>query len=106
MRNINLNKFIVKTIFLDVYATWCGPCKVLKAHTFSAEEVGAFYNLNFINVTIDGEKGEGAELAKKFGVQAYPSLFFIDQNGKLVSGTNGYHTPNQLIRLGKKVLKQ
>lgn len=94
-----------KVIFVDVYATWCGPCKLMKAHTFSDKGVGSFYNLNFINVTVDGEKGEGPDFVKKYGVKAYPSLFFIDSNGELVKGARGYQNPKQFISLGKKVLK-
>jgi thioredoxin 1 len=94
-----------KIIFLDIYATWCRPCKMLKSKTFSEEEVGAFYNQNFINMTIDGEKGQGAVLARKYGIKAYPSLLFIDSNGRLISGATGYHAPKKFIRLGKKVLK-
>jgi len=95
-----------KLIFLDVYATWCGPCKKLKSKTFSDKEVGDFYNQTFINVALDGEKGEGLELARKYGVRGYPTLLFIDANGKVVSGTSGYHNPSEFIALGKASKKQ
>src|SRR5438045_3945454 len=29
-----------KLIFLDIYATWCGPCKMLKKNTFTDEAAG------------------------------------------------------------------
>ncbi len=93
-------------IFLDIYATWCGPCKRLKAKTFSDTEVGKFYNQKFINVTLDGEKGEGIELARKYGVRNYPTLLFLDGNGNIVTRTVGYHNAKEFIELGKTVAKK
>ncbi|MDT8410880.1 MAG: thioredoxin fold domain-containing protein [Vicingaceae bacterium] len=94
-----------KIIFLDVYATWCGPCKKLKAYTFSDATVGSFYNNNFINVAVDGEKGEGIELAKKYSVRAYPTLLFINSSGEIVHRTAGYHKANDFNELGELVVK-
>jgi|TARA_R110000782_G_scaffold236819_3_gene322974 thioredoxin len=93
-----------KLIFLDVYATWCGPCKKLKAYTFSDANVGSFYNNNFINVATDGEKGEGIELAKKYGVKAYPTLLFINSSGEIVYKTAGYHKADDFELLGKHII--
>ncbi len=31
-----------KLIFLDISASWCEPCKLLKKNTFPDEKVGAF----------------------------------------------------------------
>lgn len=92
-----------KLVFLDIYATWCGPCKSLKATTFSDSEVGAYYNENFINVALDGEKGEGLELAKKYGITGYPTLLFINSDGVVVSANSGYRNAKELIGLGKAV---
>lgn len=66
-----------KPIFVDAYASWCGPCKRMAAQVFPQEEVGAFFNAKFINVKMDMEKGEGPAFAKKFPVRAYPTLLFI-----------------------------
>ncbi|WP_221626643.1 thioredoxin family protein [Elizabethkingia anophelis] len=95
-----------KLIFLDIYATWCGPCKLLKLRTFPNAEVGKLYNENFVNVSLDGEDGEGAELAQKYAIRGYPALLFIDGNGKVVAQTAGYHSPKEFIKLGNAVLEK
>lgn len=95
-----------KLIFLDVYATWCGPCKKLKANTFSNTEVGDFYNHNFVNVAFDGEQGDGAMLMQKYRLSSFPSLLFIDGNGKLIGQTGGYHNSNELLTLGNQIINQ
>jgi thiol:disulfide interchange protein len=94
-----------KLIFLDIYATWCGPCKMLKNNTFSNKEVGSVYNEKFINVALDGEKGEGAELAKKYNVRGYPTLLFVNHKGEIVVRTSGYHPPKEFLTLAEEVLK-
>lgn len=101
-----LAKHEAKPIFLDIYASWCGPCKMLKFRTFPNEEVGEFYNANFINVAVDGEKGEGVELARKYKIQGYPSLIYIDANGQLIAKTTGYRNPKQLIDIGKQIIQK
>jgi thiol:disulfide interchange protein len=95
-----------KLIFLDIYATWCGSCKKLKKNTFSDEKVGQFYNSNFINVALDGEQAEGEILANQYHLTGYPSLLFIDSNGKVVVQSGGYQNSKDLIALGKSILKQ
>lgn len=90
-----------KVIFLDAYASWCGPCKKLAKEIFPDSEVGDYYNANFINVSMDMEKGEGIELAKTFNVQVYPTLLFINSDGKIVHRTAGFMPVAQFVQLGK-----
>lgn len=94
-----------KLIFMDVYATWCGPCKRLKAKTFSNHDVGKYFNANFLNIAIDGESEEGLELAKMYGVRAYPTLLFINEQGEIVKRVAGYYDADDLIDLAKTVVK-
>ena len=103
---LQLSKKEGKPVFLDISASWCGPCKMLKSRTFPNEEVGKFYNANFINVAVDGEKGEGVELARKYEIKGYPTLLFIDSNGNLIAQTAGYRNPKQFIELGKQIVNR
>ena len=95
-----------KLIFLDIYATWCGPCKMLKRNTFSDEAAAKFFNENFINVSVDGEKGVGPELAEKFAIQGYPSLIVTDASGNIVLQTAGYVDASYLISFAKEASKR
>lgn len=95
-----------KLVFIDIYATWCGPCKMLKKNTFTDKKVGDFFNKNFVNVSIDGEKGVGPQLAQKFGITAYPSLIVTNAAGKPVLYTMGYIDPTTLLSFADAALKK
>ena len=93
-----------KLIFLDAFASWCGPCKLLDKNVFPKKEVGDYFNANFLNLHIDMEKGEGIEIAKKYGIYSYPTLLFIDGDGKVVYKAAGYMSPQELISIAKEAV--
>ncbi len=93
-----------KIIFVDIYATWCGPCKLLKKTTFTDKEVGEYFNANFINATFDGEKEEGRKLVEQYGLHSYPTMLFINPDGSIRKAAIGYHSANQLLKTAKTVV--
>lgn len=79
-----------KLVFVDCYASWCVPCKYMAEKVFSRKEAGDYFNVRFVCVKYDMEKGEGRKLAELFQVGAYPTFVIIAPNGvvrhKLVGG--------------------
>lgn len=102
---LDLAKKENKVVFLDIYATWCGPCKQLKKYTFAEKSAGDFFNANFVNMALDGEQEEGASLAQKFGIEAYPTLMFVTPEGELITKSLGFRTAPDLINLGQQILE-
>lgn len=90
-----------KLVFIDAYASWCGPCKLMVKNIFPLKSVGDYYNSHFINAKIDMEKGEGIGLAKKYNVKAFPTYLFINGDGEEVHRTLGYVEENDFVQFAK-----
>lgn len=93
-----------KPIFLDVYTTWCPPCRRMAREAFPNARLAEKYNARFINYQINAEFGEGAELARTYAVGSYPTLLFIAPNGELVQRSVGYTGINGMITLADMAL--
>ncbi len=90
-----------KLLFVDFYTDWCGWCKKMDKEVFSIQEVGNYYNQEFINLKIDAENDQlGAGLAAKFKVEGFPTYLFIDSEQMVVSTLVGYQQKSQLIESG------
>lgn len=96
-----------KLIFFDAYTTWCSPCIKLQNHVFPDKVLGEYYNRNFINVKFDMEKGEGIHLSRKYAIQVYPTLLFIDpRNERVVNHAIGFKSPEQLLQLAEQAISR
>jgi len=93
-----------KLVFIDFYATWCQPCKMMDKDVFPDKEISKFFNKNFINFKVDGEKGNGQNIAALYDVKSYPTLVWLDNKGRVVERTEGgtYHT--ELMELAERAL--
>lgn len=85
-----------KLVFIDFFTTWCGPCKMMSTKTFPLTEVGEFMNAKFIPLKLDAEK-EGAQLARTYGVRAYPTYVVVNPEGKEVAKFSGYMEGDKFI---------
>jgi thioredoxin-related protein len=108
-----------KKIIMDVYTTWCGPCKLLDKNTFGNKKVANFINENYYPVKFNAEgpeeityqdftytnpnyqparRGRNAThfFADALKLQGYPSIVFFEENGTLIQAVPGYKSPKQI----------
>ncbi|HAW05134.1 MAG TPA: hypothetical protein DCW83_10630 [Saprospirales bacterium] len=95
-----------KAMFVDSYATWCGPCKRMSKNVFTKSEVGDFFNENFINLKLDMEKEDGVSFGHKYPVSAYPTLYFLAGDGEIIHKEKGGKSVEKLLKLGELVLRK
>ena len=109
-----LSEYKGKTVFLNIWATWCPPCKQEMPYI---EELYKEYNLNKEDVVIlglaspyfgkEGSKedikeflnsnkytfpvvfDENADLIYSYGIQAFPTTFVIDKEGYIAQYVPG-----------------
>ncbi len=69
-----------RPLMVDVFATWCGPCKELDAKVFQSP--GAEEALSaFVALKVDAEAGEGPAFVERHHVVGYPTVLFLDSQG-------------------------
>ena len=71
-----------KTVLLDFWASWCGPCRILSPVVDQVAEERPDVKVGKVNVD------EQPELAAQFGVMSIPALL-VFKNGKLVNQSVG-----------------
>jgi thioredoxin-related protein len=95
-----------KPFWVDVYTTWCSPCKKMAKETFTDEEVVKFVKDNFLAYKIDAEKGEGETIAEKYNVEAYPTILIFSAEGKLLGREVGYMDSERFVYVLEKYKKK
>ena len=84
------NEFIQEgKVLIDFFATWCGPCKMLSPVIEAVAKENP--DLKVVKVDVD----EAPAIAAKYGIQAIPTLFIL-QDGKVLGSQMGYLNKNQL----------
>lgn len=106
IKALQLAKKQNKKVFINVYATWCGPCKLMMAKTYTNKLIGDYFNKNFININLDVENNpEGMKIVKRYGVRAHPCLLFLNSNGILNEKIMGYYQGTSLLKIVKQKVK-
>jgi thioredoxin 1 len=65
-------------LLIDVYTTWCGPCKFVAPILHKLRDEGL---ISLIQVDLDQNRA----LGERFGITAIPTLLFFN-NGQLLEG--------------------
>ncbi len=94
---INKNNFDLvinsdKTVLLDFYAEWCGPCRMVSPIVEQIAAENPQYLVGKVNVD------EEPELAAQFGVSSIPLLAVV-KNGKIVNKSAGAKPKHQILAL-------
>lgn len=84
-----------KLMMIDMYTDWCTWCKKLDSDTYPAPAVVS-QSERFVPLKLNAEKdADGIRLAKKFKVDGYPTILFIDSNENLAYKIVGYSPPKE-----------
>lgn len=95
-----------KVVLVDVWATWCGPCKVEIPHLKTLEEEFKGKNVEFVSISVDVEKDKEkwknmiakdqlggtqlfasgwSDITKYYDITGIPRFMVFDQDGKIVT---------------------
>ena len=81
-----------KTVLIDFYADWCGPCKMLAP---VLEEIAKENtNTKFVKINVD----DAQELAMEYNIMSIPTLVVI-KNGKEVNRMVGLASKSELMEI-------
>lgn len=90
-----------KLIFIDVYTSWCGWCKVMDKSTFTDPAVIKYSSKKYVAVKLDAEGSKTIhykkiplterEFAQKIlGVSSYPTTVYLNDKQDILSNVPGY----------------
>ena len=81
-------KNVNKKGLLLVYAPWCGFCQMLTPEWKNfVKKFGKKYTIKALNV--ENKKGGNGHISEKLGVNGFPTIMYIDENGKIGSVYEG-----------------
>ena len=83
-----------KTVLIDFYADWCGPCRLVAPVIDALAAENPQYLV--VKINVDNEP----ELAHKFGIVSIPTLIVME-NGQPVQTAVGYRPKDDILKLLK-----
>jgi len=82
-------------VVVDVYTDWCGWCKKMDEVVYTDRSVAALGARDVFVKANAEDHGSGQAIARKFGVDRYPTTLLIDGKGKLLDTIHGFITPTE-----------
>lgn len=105
-----------KFIFVDCYATWCGPCRKMEREVYPQDTVAKVYNGQFICVkmqmdtsrqddeTIKRRYADAHYLKERYKIPGYPTFLFFTPEGALTNLATGALDVEDFVRLAKSAI--
>ncbi|WP_448698168.1 thioredoxin fold domain-containing protein [Mucilaginibacter sp. AW1-3] len=100
-----------KYIFLDCFATWCGPCRQMDAKVYPTDSVSQALNPRFISVKVQFDTtrnddqmtrawyADAHRILESYKVNAFPTFLFFNDQGEIIHRGVGYLKPQEFIKL-------
>ena len=70
-----------KKVFIDVFTTWCGPCKSIDRNVFQTAEIGDRMNPDYVSIKVDAENSPDRSRVIAYGIPGYPTMLILDGDG-------------------------
>lgn len=100
---LNLAKSKEKSIMVSFYTDWCKWCKKLEETTYPDPEVVEFLS-DLVCMKIDA--GKDTVISKRFRIHGYPSILFLESDGKEIDRIVGYLPPEKFLKETKDILER
>ena len=84
-----------KYVFVDIWTPWCGVCKMMARLIFPRQDVGDYFNKNFINLTFDAENAKWTQQAFEYNATAFPTMLIVNDKGEVVCNLDNLGVPQQ-----------
>lgn len=103
-KEMSLRDFRGKYIYIDMWATWCGPCQKELPYLTKLEEKYKGRNIVFVGLSIDQDKakwearvksgalggtqlyiGKGTKFQSDYRISGIPRFILLDPNGRIVN---------------------
>lgn len=90
-----------KIMMVDFYTDWCTFCQKMDIEAFIDKEVVEL-SAQMVPVKVNAEREMA--VSKRFGVDRFPMILFIDKNQTVVGRIDGYKKPEDVVLEMKAVL--
>ena len=101
-----------KMIFVDLYTSWCSPCRIMEQYVFPLENVGDFMNSHFISYKLQMDSAynphykedEVINFGKNYNIKSFPTYLYFSPQGEVVHKFIGSMNDSAFIKLGNTAL--